>query len=203
MRPNMVGLLRFVHDLRGEFFEVAASLGWKEFTRNRGVSMESFRNVFLHLAYVEEHHIRYFCRGRAKVWPTWAAQMPKNRYRTVESVRERLRSVTEFANRRLKTWDSAPALAKSVRWVRLGHPIRLSRGDALAQCVSEHLLHLGEVEAMLWQLDVEPPTTLWIDRVVLSGGPPAPGPGKRVQSLAKNPKALVARSTRARLRRKG
>src|SRR5580700_5785710 len=36
------------------------------------------------------------------------------------------------------------------------------------------LMHLGEVEAMLWQLDVEPPTTMWIDRRVLRGMWPPP-----------------------------
>ena len=38
-----VDLMDFVHELRSEFFETAAKLGWEEFTRDRGVSMRSFR----------------------------------------------------------------------------------------------------------------------------------------------------------------
>ncbi len=54
------------------------------------------------------------------------------------------------------------------------YPLRLSRDSALAQCVTEQLLHLGEVEAMLWQMDVEPPSTFWILRRVLRGQWPPP-----------------------------
>lgn len=192
MKVNVIGLLRFVHQLRGDFFETAATLGWREFTRDRGVSLGSFRNVFLHLAYVEEHHITQFCEGRPKRWPTFSSQVDRRKYRDMESVRERLRQVTRLAEERLTAWDTGRALAKTVCWVRLGHPFRLTREEALTQCTTEHLLHLGEVEAMLWQSHVEPPTTLWIDRMVLVGCPPAPPPIPILQKIAKNPRALLA-----------
>ncbi len=60
-----------------------------------------------------------------------------------------------------------------------GYPLRQLRStgapdSALAQCLTEHLLHLGEVEAMLWQMDVEPPSAMWIARRVLHGKWPPP-----------------------------
>lgn len=176
MKSPVLRLLRFVHGLRDDFFEAAATLGWKEFTRDQGVSMGSYRNVFLHLASVEEQHVSKFCEGIAAPWPSWSSEVSPRRHRDIESVRRRLAQVTALADERMPRWDSPRELARRVPWVRRGTPLRISREAALTQCVTEHLLHLGEVEAMLWQRNVAPPTTLWIDREVLHGRPPAPPP---------------------------
>ncbi len=195
-KVNIIALLRFVHDLRGDFFETAASLGWKESTRNREVSLNSFRNLFLHLAYIEEHHITKFCQGRAAPWPSFSAQLSRRRYNDIDSVRERLRSITDLSEEYLSRWDNDRALQKVVRWVRLGHPLKVTREAALAQCTTEHLLHLGEVEAMLWQPNIEPPTTLWIDRMVLRGRPPAPPPIRIMRKLARDSNTLLSKTSR-------
>lgn len=197
MPTNVIALLRFVHRLRADFFEASATLGWTEFTRDRGVSLGSFRNLFVHLAYVEEHHVTQFCEGKATRWPTFARQISTRRYRDLESVRTRLAEVTALAEDRFRAWDSPRELGRVVRWVRLGHPLNVTRDAALMQCATEHLLHLGEVEAMLWQLDVEPPTTLWIDREVLHGRPPAPPP-VAVLRTAERLRAARERTARAR-----
>ena len=167
---STIDLMDFVHELREEFFEAAAKLGWKEFTKNREVSMLSFRDVFLHLAYVEEQHVTQFCEGRSTPWMPEVMRIPKDRYLSISEVRERLREVRAMGDARFTKWNTPQQLAKPAVWVASGkYPIRLSRDSALAQCLTEHLLHLGEVEAMLWQMDVEPPSTFWIMRRVLFG----------------------------------
>ena len=170
-----IDLMDFVHELREEFFESAAKLGWKEFTKDRGVSLLSFRDVFLHLAYVEEQHVTEFCEGRPTEWMPEVLRIPKGRYLTIAAVRKRLREVRRMGDRRFRRWNTPQELAKPAVWVASKkYPIRLSRDSALAQCVTEQLLHLGEVEAMLWQRDVEPPSTFWILRRVLHGKWPPP-----------------------------
>ncbi len=172
---STIDLMDFVHELRREFFERAAKLGWKEFAKDRGTSMHSFRDTFLHLAYVEEQHVTEFCENRATPWMPEVMRIPQDRYLTLASVRRRLRDVSELGNARFPKWNTPQELAKPAVWVAARkYPIRLSRDAALAQCVTEHLLHLGEIEAMLWQMDVEPPTTFWIDRRVLHGRWPPP-----------------------------
>ncbi len=165
-----VDLMDFVHELREDFFECAAKLGPKEFTKNREVSMHSFRNIFLHLAYVEEQHVTEFCEGRPTPWMPEVMRIPRDRYLTIAAVRKRLREVRAMGDKRFKKWNTPQELAKPAVWVASKvYPLRLSRDSALAQCLTEHLLHLGEVEAMLWQMDVKPPTTFWIERRVLKG----------------------------------
>jgi uncharacterized damage-inducible protein DinB len=172
---STIDLMDFVHELREDFFECAAKLGWKEFSKDRGVSMHSFRNVFLHLAYVEEQHVTEFCEGRPTPWMREVMRIPQDQFLTIASVRKRLREVRAMGDRRFKNWNTPEELAKPAVWVASKkYPLRLSRDSALAQCLTEHLLHLGEVEAMLWQLDVEPPTTFWIARRVLRGKWPPP-----------------------------
>ncbi|MGA7924150.1 MAG: hypothetical protein WCA77_09255 [Thermoplasmata archaeon] len=170
-----IDLMDFIHELREDFFECAAKLGWKEFTKDRGVSMLSFRDIFLHLAYVEEQHVTEFCEGRPTPWMPEVMQIPKNRFLTLGAVRKRLRQVRAMGDQRFKKWNTPKELAKPAVWVASKkYPLRLSRDSALAQCLTEHLLHLGEVEAMLWQMDVKPPTTFWIARRVLQGKWPPP-----------------------------
>ena len=141
---------------------------------------------------MEEHHVTQFCEGHATRWPTFARQVSKRRYRDIDSIRRRL-EVTGLAEARFREWDTSPGLAKNVCWVRLGHPLRLTRESALTQCATEHLLHLGEVEAMLWQHGIEPPTTLLIDREVLHGRPQAPPPVPIMRKVARQPYLLARR----------
>jgi uncharacterized damage-inducible protein DinB len=172
---STIDLMEFVHELRRDFFECSAKLGWKEFAKDRGVSMHSFRNLFLHLAYVEEQHVTEFCENRATPWMWEVMNIPNDRYLSIPSVRRRLQEVEAMANARFKVWNTPQALAEPAVWVASKkYPLRLTRDSALAQCLTEHLLHLGEVEAMLWRMDIEPPTTFWIARRVLRGKWPPP-----------------------------
>lgn len=172
---STIDLMDFVHELRDEFFECAAKLGWKEFTKDRGTAMHSFRDTFLHLAYVEEQHATQFCEARPTPWMPEVMRIPKDRFLSIASVRARLREVRAMGDRRFKKWNTPEELSKPAVWVASRkYPLKLSRDSALAQCLTEHLLHLGEVEAMLWQMDVEPPSTFWIDRRVLHGKWPPP-----------------------------
>jgi uncharacterized damage-inducible protein DinB len=172
---STIDLMDFVHELREDFFERAAKLGWKEFSKDRGVSMHSFRNIFLHLAYVEEQHVTEFCEGRPTPWMPEVMRIPRDRYLTIDSVRKRLREVRAMGDQRFKKWNTPEELDQPAVWVASKkYPLALTRDSALAQCLTEQLLHLGEVEAMLWQMDVEPPTTFWIMRRVLRGKWPPP-----------------------------
>jgi uncharacterized damage-inducible protein DinB len=51
-------------------------------------------------------------------------------------------------------------------WKERPHPIR----DALYQVTFEQAHHVGELIALLWQMDVEPPEMTWIDvRLAMRG----------------------------------
>lgn len=107
-----------------------------------------------------------------------------------------------MGDQRFKKWNTPEELDKPAVWVAMKkYPLRLSRDSALAQCLTEHLLHLGEVEAMLWQMDVEPPTTFWITRRVLRGKWPPPR-SALVQGRVPPSRRAVPRSVKGGKRRR-
>ena len=55
-------------------------------------------------------------------------------------------------------------------WKERPHPLR----DALMQVTLEQAHHTGELIALLWQQDVEPPEMTWIDVRLLIKGDPGP-----------------------------
>ena len=124
-----IDLMEFVHELREDFFERAAALGWKEFAKDRGTSMLSFRDTFLHLAYVEEQHVREFCEGRPTPWMPEVMHIPTDRYRSIAAVRRRLREVRAAGSRRFRKWNTPAELKRPAVWVSSNkYPIRLSLG---------------------------------------------------------------------------
>ncbi len=107
---STIDLMDFVHELRQDFFECPTKLGWKEFTKDRGVSMRSFRDVFLHLAYIEEQHVKEFCENRATPWMAEVMEIPKDRHLSIPSVRRRLKEVTAMGDVRFREWNTPEQL---------------------------------------------------------------------------------------------
>jgi uncharacterized damage-inducible protein DinB len=107
MATNVLGLLRFIHKVRADFFEAAVALGMKEFTRDRGTSLGSFREIFLHLCYVEQQHLIHFAGGRPTPWPDELMEIPMDQWTDIASVRARLRAIARLAERTFRPWDSA------------------------------------------------------------------------------------------------
>lgn len=52
--------------------------------------MHSFRNVFPHLAYVEEPHVTEFSEGRPTPWMPEVMRIPTDRFRSSSAVRKPL-----------------------------------------------------------------------------------------------------------------
>ena len=52
--------------------------------------------------------------------------------------------------------------------------LREALRDALLQVTFEQAHHTGELIALLWQIDVEPPEMTWIDVRLLNKGDPGP-----------------------------
>jgi uncharacterized damage-inducible protein DinB len=55
-------------------------------------------------------------------------------------------------------------------WKERSHPL----SDGLMQVTLEQAHHLGELIALFWQIDVEPPEMTWIDVRLLMKGDPGP-----------------------------
>lgn len=133
--------------------------------KNREATYHSMKNVFHHILSVHDGWLNVTVQGQSA-----DPEMRKRDFDDVESM-EPLRAYLEkiiakegaFLEK-LATKD----LERPVQpeWKERPHPLR----DALMQVTFEQAHHLGELIALFWQMDIEPPEMTWIDvRLAMKG----------------------------------
>jgi len=85
----------------------------------------------------------------------------------LDEVKQEKHKIDSFVKKflqKLSTKDLAKAIVwhevdpKGKRWT-----IKITLRDMLWQLVGEELQHRGELNALLWQIDIDPPITEWVD----------------------------------------
>jgi uncharacterized damage-inducible protein DinB len=148
---DVVDLVRYNDTVRSLYLDALEQLAWAEVVKSRGASFDSMRNVFLHLTLVEDRWVSYTLVGRFAEWkdPDFDA------YTDFSKLREYTTQVHENTKRylnRLKPQDYNRTVANP--WMN-NSPIRIE--TALTHMVMEDMVHFGELSALFWQIDVEPP----------------------------------------------
>jgi len=151
-------LLEYSQTLRNRYLEQLATLPWAEVVKSRGASFDSMRNIFLHTLDAEDRMINYVIPGRVK---DWVPRSP-DEFKDVDSIRKRAKDVES----RTKTFlaKMSPAdLERKVEVSRMGMPpVPVRMDDILIHVALENVHHFGELIALLWQIDLEPPHMGWI-----------------------------------------
>lgn len=151
-------LLEYSHALRNRYLEQLAVLPWEEVVRGRGASFDCLKNILLHTLDNEDRIVNYVIPGRAKDW----VSLSPDELRDVASIRKRAKDVES----KTKTYVAkmTPAeLERKVEYSRAGMPaVPVRVEDILIHVVLENVHHFGELIALLWQIDVEPPHMGWI-----------------------------------------
>jgi uncharacterized damage-inducible protein DinB len=151
-------LLEYSQTLRNRYVEQLATLPWAEVVKSRGASFDSMRNVILHTLDAEDRMINYVIPGRVK---DWVSRSP-DEFRDMESIRKREKEVES----KTKDYLAKMALAdldRKVEVSRMGTPpVPVRIEDILIHVAFENVHHFGELIALLWQIDVEPPHMGWM-----------------------------------------
>jgi len=148
-----------------DFGDALAALPLDVVAKDRGATYGSMKNIFHHILSVHDGWLNVTAQG-ASADPG----MREKDFDEVPSVAE-LRGYLEkiIAKERsflakLKETDLDRRIQPE--WKERPHPLR----DALAQVTLEQAHHTGELIALLWQVDVEPPEMTWIDvRLLMKG----------------------------------
>lgn len=102
--------------------------------------------------------VNYVIPGRVK---DWVSRSP-DEFQDIASIRKRVEEVES----KTKTYVAriTPAeLERKVELSRVGMPpVQVRVEDILVHVVFENIHHFGELIALLWQIDVEPPHMGWI-----------------------------------------
>lgn len=147
-------LYRYSSSVRRRFLEKLESLPWDEVTKNREASFYSMRNILIHMIDNEDWIVNWVVRGRSREYKRKKAE----EYTSVLMIKNHLEDV-EGRTKAYLASAGEDELRRRVDFALLSSDASfdLSVEEALFQSFTEQLYHMGELIALLWQEDIEPP----------------------------------------------
>jgi len=159
-------LHQYSSTVRRAFLEKLASLPWETVTKNREASYYSMKDIMLHMIDNEEMIVSGQILKNKPL--TTAANKSTvvqgardwEEYRDMQMIREHLDEVEEKTKAYLEKADENE-LARRVDFTVRSGTFDLSVEECLMQSFTEQLYHMGELIALLWQENIEPPKMQW------------------------------------------
>lgn len=150
-------LYEYSSRVRRNFAEKLAQLPFEMVTKNREVSFYSMKNVLLHMIDNEDWIVNWVIPGRSQAYvrKKWEG------YADMAAVLTHLNEVEKGTRAYLKGLTGG-AFSRRVNFLlSSGQAFNLSVEECLFQTFTEQLFHLGELIALLWQENIEPPKMQW------------------------------------------
>ena len=148
-------LLEYNETVRHRYFESFTKLSWDEFTKNREASFNSIRNIFVHTLGA----IDYWLDSLQK--QNLHSERKFDEYRTFNDVR----TYMEHVEKRMHTYLhslSPKGLKKTYKVTGDNHKTtKITAEDVLIHLFEEEVHHRGELIALSWQMDIDPPAMGW------------------------------------------
>jgi len=150
-------LFRYNSYVRKKYLRLFETMSWEELNRNREASFHSLKGVFLHTLDVYEY------------WMT--PEEKRGSYRNMEerirvSGVEDMKRCEEETDRKIMEFIGAiqqKGLDGDAITYYGGREEHVQLRDLLLHLVEEELQHRGELNCLLWQMDIEPPVTGYDD----------------------------------------
>ena len=149
-------LHQYSSTVRWAFLEKLASLPWEAVTKNREASFYSMKDIMLHMIDNEDMVVS----GQILKVPDYKKARDWDEYKNMLMIRERLDDVEKKTNAYLEKADENE-LARRVNFTVRSGSFDLSAEECIIQSFTEQLYHMGELIALLWQEDIEPPKMQW------------------------------------------
>ena len=160
MEPSDIKeLFMYNHIVRQSYIdEFQKNIPWQEMVRNHDIAWLSLKDTLLHIIWVEDTWINYSIQGiedpnrpfNYSKYQTWNSIIEYN-LRIVSKVDEYLSNIIlEDLDR--KVWRTNNDGIRRTSRIK----------DVLIHVVTEELHHRGEIIAILWQMNIEPPDMGWL-----------------------------------------
>lgn len=153
---NIVKLLEYSQYLRHQYLEALGKLPWEDVVQDRGASFNSLRDVYLHCVTVLDFYINHVIHGD----PTYP-RINCDDYDSMETIRTYVEQVESQANAYLSTMNPHELTRTIERKQRDGTSFTVTVEDILIDLFQEETHHRGELIALYWQMDVNPPHMGW------------------------------------------
>ena len=152
-----------------DYCEALEKLPDSELVKNREATHHSLKNIFHHVLSVHDGWLNVTAQG-ASAAPT-VREMDFDEVRSMDILRDYMEKIIAKEERFLANLSDED-LDRGVQpeWKARPHSLR----DALLQVTFEQAHHIGELIALFWQIDTEPPEMTWIDVGLALKGDPGP-----------------------------
>ena len=150
-------LVNYARMVRRRFAEKLSTLPADVVEKNMEASFYSMKNVLLHTIDNEDWIVNYVITGRQDSY----ARRKWESYSNMGEVTEHMHSVESGTDAFFQSIDDAALARVVVLKTSAGKEFRLSVEECLLQSFTEQLYHMGELIALLWQQNIEPPPMQW------------------------------------------
>ena len=150
-------LHQYSSTVRSKFATKLAELPWSEVEKNREASFYSMKNILLHIIDNEDWMVNWVIQNKSEGY----VRRKSEEYTSMKMLLDHLGEVEEKSNRYFTKLD-AGELSRRVKFTTsAGQIFDLTVEECLLQSFTEQLYHIGELIALLWQDNIEPPKMQW------------------------------------------
>jgi uncharacterized damage-inducible protein DinB len=155
---DVAELYQYSSTVRRRFLEKLESLPWESVTKNREASFYSMKNILVHVIDNEDWIVNWVILNKAA---EYKRARKSEEYTSMQMVRDHLEEVEEKTKAYLRKADTKEMERRVNFALSSGDSFDLSVEESLFQSFTEQLYHMGELIALLWQEDIEPPKMQW------------------------------------------
>jgi len=150
-------LYEYASRVRRSFVEKLSELPPETLTKNSEASFYTMKNIMLHMIDNEDWIVNWVIPGKSQAY----VRKKWEEYVDMAAVLNHLNAVENGTRSYLKGMTEE-SFRKRVNFVlSSGKAFDLSVEECLFQSFTEQLYHLGELIALLWQENIEPPKMQW------------------------------------------
>jgi uncharacterized damage-inducible protein DinB len=148
-------LLEYNEQVRHRYFDALAKLPWDELVKNREASFHSLRNIFIHTLDAIDYWLDFLLKEHVHNGRQF------DKYRTVEDMRAYMERVESRMRGYIQSLTPETLMKKYAVTDDAGETKEVTAEDVLIHVFEEEVHHRGEVIALLWQMEIEPPLMGW------------------------------------------
>jgi uncharacterized damage-inducible protein DinB len=155
---DAVTLYDYSARVRRRFADKLAELPWQEVDENREASFYSMKNILLHMVDNEDWMVNWVLKGKSR---EYRREKRSAEYTDMKTVLEHLEQVESRTRGYLAGIDGVELSRRVTLELQSGERFDMTVEECLFQTFTEQVYHMGELIALLWQKDIEPPKMMW------------------------------------------
>jgi uncharacterized damage-inducible protein DinB len=148
-------LMEYNEIVRHRYFVALGKLSWKELAKNREASFHSLKNIFVHVLGATDYWLDFLQKQNLH------SRKDYDKYTTFEAVRAYMECVERRMHEYLKSLTTETLHKPYVVKDDEGKTVKITAEDVLIHLFEEEIHHRGELNALLWQMGVDPPPMGW------------------------------------------